>query len=348
MLARIVLSIFLSLGFGFLTQPLQAQSVFDTVCAGARGVSYRVLNNTGSGYHWNVQGGVIADGNGSNEIAVDWGKNTGVFPIEVIQYNTKGCPGDTVRAFVWIRQGISMTVEGPKVICEGDEVILRASGAKTYQWNTGYQGQFLQLNPTESKTYRVVGYSDLCGNDTAYVALQVNRRPKAAITLYPQDPKLNEVIELTSDESKRNDTTLWNINHGAFIVQGDQAYHSFPTIGNQDVQLIVIDPNGCADTAYVSFYIDAFPQIFVPNAFTPDGDGLNDSFSVVANEIDYVRMLVYNRWGQLVFDGTNDKAVWDGNYKGIIAEEGVYIYHIKARGLNKQTYEFNGTLTLIR
>ncbi len=348
MLARIVLSIFLSLGFGFLTQPLQAQTVLDTVCAGARGVSYRVLNNTGSGYHWNVQGGVIADGNGSNEIAIDWGKDTGVYPREVIQYNQTGCPGDTVRAFVWIRQGISVTVEGPKVICEGDEVVLRAFGAKTYTWSTGQSGPVLLLQPSASKKYSVAGYSDLCGNDTAYISLQVNRRPKAAITIYPHDPKLNEVIELTSDGSKNNDSSLWNINHGAVIVQGDQAYHSFPTIGNQNVQLIVIDPNGCADTAFVSFYIDAHPQIFVPNAFTPDGDGLNDSFSVTANEVEYVRMLVYNRWGQLVFDGTNDKAVWDGNYKDVIAEEGVYIYHVEARGLNKQLYEYKGTLTLIR
>ncbi|HCS18997.1 MAG TPA: hypothetical protein DIW47_00285 [Bacteroidetes bacterium] len=348
MLARIVLSIFLSLGFGFLTQPLQAQTVLDTVCAGARGVNYRVLNNTGSGYLWNVQGGVIADGNGSNEVAVDWGKDTGVFPIEVIQYNQNGCPGDTVRAFVWIRPGISTAIEGPKVICEGDEVVLHAFGAKSYIWNTGYTGQSLHIIPTESNNYRVVGYSDLCGNDTAYFSLPVNKRPKAAITIYPHDPKLNEVILFTSDESKRADSIIWNINQGSIIVQGEEAYHSFPSIGNQKVQLIVIDPNGCADSAFVSFYIDALPQIYIPNAFTPDGDGLNDSFSVTANNTEYIHMQVYNRWGQLVFDGTNEKASWDGNYKGIIAEEGVYVYQIKALGLNKQTYEYNGTLTLMR
>lgn len=342
------MSIFLSLGFGFLTQPLQAQTVLDTVCAGARGVNYRVLNTMGSGYHWNVQGGIIADGNGSNEVAVDWGKDTGVYSIEVIQFNQKGCPGDTVRAFVWIRQGISTTIEGPKVICEGDEVVLHAFGAKSYTWNMGHTGESLRLFPTASKSYSVIGYSDLCGNDTANIFLQVNRRPKAAITINPHDPKLNEVIAFTSDDSKRTDSTVWNINQGAFIVQGDPAYHTFPSIGNQNVQLIVIDPNGCADSAFVSFYIDALPQIFVPNAFTPDGDGLNDSFTISANNIEYIRMQVYNRWGQLIFDGTNDKAVWDGNYQGIIAEEGVYIYHVKAIGLNKQTYEYNGTLTLIR
>lgn len=348
MLARIVLSIFLSLGFGFLTQPLQAQTVLDTVCAGARGVNYRVLSTVGTGYHWNVQGGTIADGQGTNEINVDWGKDTGVFPVEVLHYNQNGCPGDTVRAFVWIRKGISTTIEGPKVICEGDEVILHAFGAKNYTWNTGHKGQSLRLIPKTTTNYSVVGYSDLCGNDTAYFSLQVNRRPKAAISIYPHDPKLNEVIAFTSQDSKGADSTVWNINKGALIVQGDQAYHIFPSIGNQSVQLIVIDPNGCADSAFVAFYIDALPQVYFPNAFTPNGDGLNDSFSINANNTESIHIQIYNRWGQLVFEGANDKVAWDGNYQGSIAEEGVYIYHVKAIGLNKKSYEYNGTITLIR
>lgn len=348
MLARIVLSIFLSLGFGFLTQPLQAQTVLDTVCAGARGVSYRVLNNMGSGYDWTVQGGDIVDGAGTNEISVDWGKDTGIFPIEVVQFNQNGCPGDTVRAFVWIRQGIAITFEGPKIICEGDEVVLHASGAKNYLWNMGYPGNALRLKPAQSATYSVTGYSELCGMDTAFFSLRVNRRPKAAITIDPFDPQLNELVQFSSDQSSTMDSAVWNINQGSLIVQGDQAFHTFPYVGNQKVQLIVIDPNGCSDTAYAFFFVDAHPQIFIPNAFTPDGDGLNDTFSITSTDVVYVNMSVYNRWGQLVFQGTNDEARWDGNVKGVLADEGVYVYQVEARGLNNQTYKYNGTLTLIR
>jgi len=216
MLARIVLSILLSLGFGFLTQPLQAQTVLDTVCAGARGVNYQVLENTGSTYNWNVQGGVIADGNGSHEITVDWGKDTGVFPIEVIQYNQHGCPADTVRAFVWIRQGIDLRINGPKVICEGDEVILEASGAEKMRWSFGYPSPKLIIHPKESKEYTIIGYSEACGMDTASIFVQVNKRPNAGIVINPTDPKLGEQVNFYVDGYTAQSKSFWNIQNGEF------------------------------------------------------------------------------------------------------------------------------------
>jgi|GEM_PF-1951838 len=348
MLARIVLSIILSLGFGFLTQPLQAQTVLDTVCAGARGVSYQVVDNQSSTYNWSIGGGVIADGHGTNVILVDWGKDTGVFPIEVIQYNQHGCPADTVRAFVWIRQGIDLRINGPRVICEGDEILLEASGAEKMRWSFGYSQPKLVIRPTESKEYTIIGYSEACGMDTASIFVQVNKRPNAEIVINPTDPKLGEQVNFYHDGAASGCKSFWSIENGAFTARGGQTQHIFPKTGNYSVQLIVIDPNGCADTALRNFNIDAKPLVFISNAFTPNNDGLNDQFAPEVSDIDFVRLTIFDRWGERIFEGENSQASWDGTFKGSIAPDGVYVYFVEAIGVDDQKYVYNGTLTLLR
>jgi len=347
MLVRIVLSILLSLGFGFLTQPLQAQAVLDTVCAGARGVNYQVLENAGSTYNWNVKGGVIADGNGFHKISIDWGKDTGLFLIEVIQYSQHGCPADTVRAFVWIRPGIDIRINGPKEICEGDEILLEASGADKMRWSFGYSNPKLLIRPKESKEYTIIGYSEACGMDTASIYVRVNKRPNAGILINPTDPKLGEIVNFYVDGTSGTES-FWSIQNGAFTAKGEQAQHIFPKSGNYSVQLVVIDPNGCADTAYRLFQIDANPQVFIPNAFTPNGDGLNDQFQPEVSDVDFVRLSIFNRWGERIFEGENSSASWDGTFKGALAEDGVYVYYDEAIGIDDKKYVYNGTVTMLR
>ncbi|MDX5320605.1 MAG: gliding motility-associated C-terminal domain-containing protein [Bacteroidota bacterium] len=348
MLARKVLSILIFLGFGFLTQPLRAQAVLDTVCAGARGVTYRVLDNPGSSYQWSLVGGTIIDGNGSNEIVVEWGKDTGVFPIEVTQYSAQGCPGEPVRAFVWVRGGIDVQVTGPNVICEGDELTLNASGAKNLRWEGYYASSTLKIRPTETTEYKVIGYSEQCGMDTARFLVQVKKRPKAEILINPDDPRINEFVNFYNNGAPGTTEAHWNINNGRIVEEGENIQKRFDKSGNYSVQLVVVDPNGCADTAVTFFEIKVEAKVFIPNAFSPNGDGLNDVFAPEISDINFVRLQVFDRWGTQVFDGENYAASWDGSFKGEMVPEGVYVYIVDAIGLDNKRYTYNGTLTVIK
>lgn len=88
--------------------------------------------------------------------------------------------------------------------------------------------------------------------------------------------------------------------------------------------------------------------IYVPNAFTPNGDGVNDVFLVYGTAIASIRLLVYNQWGALVFETTDIKKGWDGMYKDAKAQAGPYTYAMEAVMLDGSKVRRNGSFTLIR
>gem|GEM_PF-5380094 len=106
-----------------------------------------------------------------------------------------------------------------------------------------------------------------------------------------------------------------------------------------------------------TFVPDVQLNVFVPKAFTPNGDGLNDDFGLMLSDtlttiIDEYHMVIFNRWGEKVFETTDFNRRWDGNYGGKPAPAGVYVYAIAARGRNDRScvVQFNryGDVTLIR
>ena len=106
---------------------------------------------------------------------------------------------------------------------------------------------------------------------------------------------------------------------------------------------------GCTDTAYVKMDIDYTMHEMIPTAFSPNGDGRNDVFSVKNMKFQrLVEFRIYNRWGQEVF-GTNDyKAGWDGTFKGVPQEVGVYNYIIRIVIPDGKQRVYRGNVTLVR
>ena len=91
--------------------------------------------------------------------------------------------------------------------------------------------------------------------------------------------------------------------------------------------------------------------IYIPNAFTPDGNGVNDVFQpkgVGINEEEY-KMFIFDRWGEIVFTSDNFRKGWDGKVKGsgAIAEEGVYVYKLLVMDMNGTTHEYIGHVTCL-
>ena len=90
--------------------------------------------------------------------------------------------------------------------------------------------------------------------------------------------------------------------------------------------------------------------IYFPNAFTPDGDGLNEYFcSLFSCKFDSYQLYIYNRWGQLVFESTKPEICWDGKLNNKEVETGVYVWALKYKGPDtKGEQSKHGTVTLIR
>jgi gliding motility-associated-like protein len=109
--------------------------------------------------------------------------------------------------------------------------------------------------------------------------------------------------------------------------------HAYTNAGTYDVNLVATSIRGCKDTAMLKVEVTHDFSLYIPNAFTPDGNGLNDVFQPLGVGIDEdnYTMDIYDRWGEIIFTSDNFRKGWNGYVKGNskIAPQGVYIYKIK-------------------
>lgn len=89
-------------------------------------------------------------------------------------------------------------------------------------------------------------------------------------------------------------------------------------------------------------------EIWAPNAFTPNGDEVNDVFQVSGTGIKKYSIMIFDRWGELLFQSDNILNSWDGKSKGKLMKTGAFIFHIKATGLRSEKFERFGSVTLLK
>lgn len=106
---------------------------------------------------------------------------------------------------------------------------------------------------------------------------------------------------------------------------------------------------GCRDSGYVRINIDYHMEEFLPNAFSPNGDGLNDRFHLKGILYQKISVFhIFNRYGALVYDGTRDREGWDGNFKGKTCDAGIYHYLVSVEYPDGSRKTYKGNLSLIR
>ncbi|HNF72876.1 MAG TPA: gliding motility-associated C-terminal domain-containing protein, partial [Chitinophagaceae bacterium] len=106
--------------------------------------------------------------------------------------------------------------------------------------------------------------------------------------------------------------------------------------------------HGCPQSDSVHIKV-IMQDVFIPNAFSPNGDGLNDMFHVTARKLITVQeFIIMNRWGNMVFSTRDINTGWNGKYKGVDQDPGVYYYLIRVAYPNGRTQLLKGDLTLLR
>lgn len=115
--------------------------------------------------------------------------------------------------------------------------------------------------------------------------------------------------------------------------------------------LTVTDVNGCLATRTVTIVVLTLceePYIFVPTAFSPNGDGVNDTFRVMGNNIAEIRLIVYDRWGEKVFETTKPEYGWNGTFRGKVLPPDVYGYYVELTCIGGLNFYKKGNVTLFR
>ncbi|NQX92906.1 MAG: gliding motility-associated C-terminal domain-containing protein, partial [Flavobacteriales bacterium] len=136
-------------------------------------------------------------------------------------------------------------------------------------------------------------------------------------------------------------------------LQTTDASFLFEDPGDYEIQLLGLNTvNGCRDSLKISVEVLEEPVLYLPNAFTPDGDGTNEVFGVhTVHQFEVYSLMVFNRWGQIVFESTDPNVSWDGSVNGgeYFAPDGVYLYRLQAQFLDiNEVVEEEGHVVLIR
>ena len=119
-----------------------------------------------------------------------------------------------------------------------------------------------------------------------------------------------------------------------------------------EFSVFVTDNKGCSKEGKLQIKVEYVncdePNIFIPNAFTPNSDGVNDEIGVSGEYIFSINLAVYDRWGEKVFHTTDINRTWDGNFRGKPCQSGVYYYKLEVKCLGGKTFVKGGDITLIR
>jgi gliding motility-associated-like protein len=126
--------------------------------------------------------------------------------------------------------------------------------------------------------------------------------------------------------------------------------HTYPKIGEYCPMLTVTNTNGCVDTITHCIEIAADFTFFIPNAFSPNGDGINDTFFGEGIGITTYKMLVFDRWGNMIFTSYALTTPWDGRANGgnDVAQQDVYSYIVDLDDVFSKHHRFVGHVTLVR
>lgn len=225
------------------------------------------------------------------------------------------------------------------VICKGNPRVLSAGdGFANYQWSTGESTQTIFINHPGIYWVRVTDGHSCSGNDSVVVNKVVDP-PKDFI------PKSDSICtsygKLTLSAPNSFSEYLWSNGMKTSSIE----------INNPGTYwLTVTDKYFCRSTDTVTVYATKCPDgFYVPTAFTPNQDGLNDVFKpIIGGNLKTYRLNIYDRWGNLVFTTTDFRVGWDGRLKNHLYDSGIFIWTC---AFEKEGYQSNfktGTVTLIR
>ncbi|HMK25634.1 MAG TPA: T9SS type B sorting domain-containing protein, partial [Chitinophagaceae bacterium] len=241
-------------------------------------------------------------------------------------------------------------------ICYGQSYQLQGSGAVQYTWTPSTNLSNTSISnpvstPVKTITYTLSEVIDAIGCKSLTTdQVIVDVTPPIKVKTFPYD-----TIGYPGDQFQLNATSSatsysWSPATGLSNPNIPNPVLTVGPIGSDILyQVIASTTAGCKGEGYVSLKVYKGPELYIPTAFTPNGDGLNDlfyPFPVGIRSINYFK--VFNRWGQLLFSTTTLNKGWDGKLQGVEQPTGTYVFMAQGVDKNGKLLTYKGTVTLIR
>jgi PKD repeat protein len=279
-------------------------------------------------------------------------------PYVVEGKNSFGC-ADYDTVIITVIQPLRVTVSPSENICIGSSTNLLASGATSYSWSPAIGLNSTTIsNPTASPavttTYRVVGYDGYnCFTDTAFVTVGVGQYP--TINLGPDLILPAGTLHQLTSTVTNGPITKWLWMPSTNLSCNTCAVPTAEIKKNISYSVLATTAYGCTASDTINIKVTCSDeQVYIPNAFSPDGDGINDVLMVRASGIVTVKYFrIFNRWGELVFEKSNFTANnplygWNGKVKGVVGGPDVFVYTCEALCENGTSFTYKGNVSIIK
>lgn len=303
----------------------------------------------GSAIYMNVSG--AAEYSWSPAIGLNFANiaNPIASPFHSMTYTVTGtnsCGTDVMEVSVLVNE-IRVSIDVDSLVCYQERFTLTGSGAHSYIWQPAELFINPYANPAEailemSSIVSVTGFDSLGCFDSESKLLMLY--PRASVSA-GRDRIVNfgEGVQL---ESSSIYPITWESSPYLSCLECNHPYAKPPE--NTTFYATIISPDGCVERDSVTVNIRG--NIYVPNSFTPDEDGLNDVFKAEGVDISEFKMEIFNRWGELIFVSENIDHGWNGARMGsnFYCSPDLYQYRIIARELQGNYFELNGHVTLLR
>lgn len=312
------------------------------------------LNATGAtNYLWTPTN-TLSNATTSNPIA----KPTTTTQYIVVAYDTIICPiRDTIN--VVVKTNLLGGALKDDTICAGDSVQLRAFSEKyslqnpVFTWSpnnaiSNINDSIPIVFPTTTTTYNVnIKNGNTC-NEQNY-PIQITVLPKPTVNALSDQTVPPGTTVLISANSPNNVTYHWTPSTN---LSCDSCAQTDAIVQNSIIYTVTAtDENQCKANATVKLQVISdcdLKYIYIPNSFSPNGDGINDIFKVRSTILQSMHLEIYNRWGNKVFESDDINKGWDGTYKGKIDQVEVYAYYFIGECIQGEKVTLKGNITFIK
>ncbi|WP_295653604.1 PKD domain-containing protein [uncultured Mucilaginibacter sp.] len=288
----------------------------------------------------------------------------GVKTVTLTATGSKGCVTVLSKTLTNpLKPPVPLINESQPQYCVGDSITLSTAPQltpTTYTWNgpnnfssTAAVAKIAATGPAVAGTYSLVITQGLCSSNAGTITINASDiipNPVASFTAIPTIPGTvyfpNGVA--FANTSSNADTYLWNFGDGTTSTL-ENPIHYYTTKGDYTITLTATNKGLCSKSVSEGKLAVRFNVfVFIPNTFTPNGDGINDNFKVTMTNLKTYHLQIFNRYGTRLFDSTNVSNYWAGLYNGSAVPVGTYYYVIDAVTLNDDPLKESGSVTVIR
>ncbi len=270
----------------------------------------------------------------------------------VIGTNAAGCK-DTATTTINVNQPPVVTVN-PDTICAGLNAILTASGAVSYLWSNNSTSDPLNIIALNNTTTYTVTGTDANGcSAPAAATVKVYPKPGANFDASPNPAGVfDPVVTFNNQSSADVNYWFWSFGDGDSLSNNTPSpTHAYPgDTASYYAKLIVHNAGFCYDSIKHLILIGPEYSFYIPNAFTPDGDGINDVFFGKGVGILEYELMIFDRWGNFIFTTDKIEKAWDGKANGgtDASQQDVYVWKVAITDIFTKKHNYTGTVTVIR